>query len=148
MYLHRLFCILAENLQDILVFILHTQYTDNVVNCGKYSSIRSLREEKVMVFSSLIFLFVFLVLNLTIYLFIDNKYKNQVLLIFSLIFYAWGGPKYLILLAGETFASRFFALMIEQSRDKWQRKMLIMKMAQTMRVIMKVMKIKIMSAIP
>ena len=59
MYLHRLFCILAGNLQDILVFILHTQYTDNVVNCGKYSSIRSLREEKVMVFSSLIFLFVF-----------------------------------------------------------------------------------------
>ena len=126
MYLHRLFCILAGNLQDILVFILHTQYTDNVVDCGKYSSIRSLREEKVMVFSSLIFLFVFLVLNLTIYLFIDNKYKNQVLLIFSLIFYAWGGPKYLILLAGETFASWFFALMIEQSRDKWQRKMFML----------------------
>ena len=79
-----------------------------------------------MVFSSLIFLFVFLVLNLTIYLFIDNKYKNQVLLIFSLIFYAWGGPKYLILLAGETFASWFFALMIEQSRDKWQRKMFML----------------------
>lgn len=126
MYLHRLFCILSGNLQDILVFILHTQYTDNVVNCGTYSSIRSLREEKVMVFSSLIFLFVFLVLNLTIYLFIDNKYKNQVLLIFSLIFYAWGGPKYLILLAGETFASWFFALMIEQSRDKWQRKMFML----------------------
>nr|WP_307998339.1 hypothetical protein [uncultured Merdimonas sp.] len=51
-----------------------------------------------MVFSSLIFLFVFLVLNLTIYLLVDDKYKNKVLLIFSLIFYAWGGPKYLILL--------------------------------------------------
>ena len=38
-----------------------------------------------MVFSSLIFLFVFLVSNLIIYLLIDKKYKNKVLLIFSLI---------------------------------------------------------------
>ena len=42
-----------------------------------------------MVFSSLIFLFLFLVLNLTIYLFVKDKYKNIVLLVFSLIFYAW-----------------------------------------------------------
>ena len=61
-----------------------------------------------MVFSSLIFLFLFLVLNLTIYLFVKDKYKNIVLLVFSLIFYAWGGPKYLLLLVGETFASWFF----------------------------------------
>ena len=30
------------------------------------------------------------------------------------------------MLAGETFASWFFALMIEQSRDKWQRKMFML----------------------
>lgn len=76
-----------------------------------------------MVFSSLIFLFVFLVLNLTIYLLVDDKYKNKVLLIFSLIFYAWGGPKYLILLVGETFASWFFALKIQHSRNKQKRKL-------------------------
>lgn len=76
-----------------------------------------------MVFSSLIFLFVFLVSNLIIYLLIDKKYKNKVLLIFSLIFYAWGGPKYLILLVGETFASWFFALKIQHSKNKRSRKL-------------------------
>lgn len=76
-----------------------------------------------MVFSSLIFLFLFLVLNLTIYLFVKDKYKNIVLLVFSLIFYAWGGPKYLLLLVGETFASCFFALRIEKSENDRGRKL-------------------------
>ncbi|MFR9145857.1 MAG: MBOAT family O-acyltransferase [Mediterraneibacter sp.] len=76
-----------------------------------------------MVFSSLIFLFLFLVLNLTIYLCVKDKYKNIVLLVFSLIFYAWGGPKYLLLLVGETFASWFFALRIEKSENDRGRKL-------------------------
>ena len=76
-----------------------------------------------MVFSSLIFLFVFLVLNLTIYLLVNDRHKNKVLLVFSLIFYAWGGPKYLLLLVGETFASWFFALRIQNSQDDRRRKL-------------------------
>ena len=76
-----------------------------------------------MVFSSLIFLFVFLVLNLTIYLLVNDRHKNKVLLVFSLIFYAWGGPKYLLLLVGETFASWFFALQIQDSQDDRSRKL-------------------------
>lgn len=71
-----------------------------------------------MVFSSLLFVFLFLALNLMIYFFVDEKYKNWVLLIFSLIFYSWGGPKYVILLVGETAASWFFALQIEKSQEK------------------------------
>lgn len=70
-----------------------------------------------MVFSSLLFLFVFLVLNLVIYFFVDKKYKNTVLLVFSLIFYSWGGPQYLVLLAGETLASWFFALKIQETGE-------------------------------
>lgn len=76
-----------------------------------------------MVFSSLIFLFVFLVLNLAVYLFVGKKYRNKVLLTFSLIFYAWGGPAYLLLLVGETFASWFFAKNIEASQDARARKL-------------------------
>lgn len=71
-----------------------------------------------MVFSSLLFVFLFLALNLMIYFFVDEKYKNWVLLIFSLIFYSWGGPKYVILLVGETAASWFFALQIEKNQEK------------------------------
>lgn len=70
-----------------------------------------------MVFSSLIFLFLFLVLNLTIYLFVKDKYKNIVLLVFSLIFYAWGGPKYLLLLLLMAFISWFSALQIHRFRE-------------------------------
>ncbi len=65
-----------------------------------------------MVFSSLIFLFVFLVLNLAVYHLVPEHAKNKVLLIFSLVFYAWGGPRYLLLLVGETLISWFAALMI------------------------------------
>ena len=61
-----------------------------------------------MVFSSLLFVFLFLTLNLIVYFFVSEKKRNYVLLIFSLIFYAWGGPKFLILLVGETAASWFF----------------------------------------
>ena len=52
-----------------------------------------------MVFSSLLFVYVFLPLNLICYAaFSDIKKKNMCVLIFSLIFYSWTSPKYLILL--------------------------------------------------
>ena len=54
-----------------------------------------------MVFSSLIFVFVFLVLNLTALLFCGSiRTQNIVMLVSSLIFYAWGGPKLVFLLCG------------------------------------------------
>ena len=57
-----------------------------------------------MVFSSLFFLFVFLTLCYGIYLCMPSiKAKNAVLLIFSLIFYAWGGPPLVLLLCLMTF---------------------------------------------
>lgn len=68
-----------------------------------------------MVFSSLIFLFVFLVLNLVAYFLAPESAKNKVLLGFSLVFYAWGGPKYLLLLVGETLISWFVALMVQKA---------------------------------
>ncbi len=71
-----------------------------------------------MVFSSLIFLFIFLTLNLIVYFCADAKSQNKIMLIFSLIFYAWGGPRYLLLLVGETLISWFCALKIEEARQK------------------------------
>ena len=71
-----------------------------------------------MVFSSLFFVFFFLALNLLAYNFASTiKAKNMVMLIFSLIFYSWGGPKYLILLVGMVFVSWVFALLIRQYQD-------------------------------
>lgn len=52
-----------------------------------------------MLFSSLTFLFGFLPILLILYFILKKrKYKNIVLLIFSLIFYAWGEPKYIFLM--------------------------------------------------
>lgn len=69
-----------------------------------------------MVFSNLLFLYVFLPLNLLLYFLAkDIRTKNAIMLVFSLIFYAWGEPKYVILLVGMTFADWIFAMLIERS---------------------------------
>ena len=52
-----------------------------------------------MVFSSLTFLFFFLPLCVAAYFIFPNRvYRNTVLLIFSLFFYSWGEPKYIVLM--------------------------------------------------
>ena len=52
-----------------------------------------------MVFSSLLFVYAFLPLSLLVYYICpDRRTKNLSLLVFSLIFYAWGEPKYVLLL--------------------------------------------------
>ena len=51
-----------------------------------------------MLFSSIPFLFYFLPAVLLLYFLVPWKLKNAVLLIFSLVFYGWGEPKYLFLM--------------------------------------------------
>lgn len=51
-----------------------------------------------MVFSSLLFLFRFLPLVLILYYAVPAKFRNVVLFLFSLFFYAWGEPKYVFLM--------------------------------------------------
>ncbi len=51
-----------------------------------------------MVFSSLGFLFIFLPLTLLLYFLAPKRAKNSVLLVLSLIFYAWGEPSYIVLM--------------------------------------------------
>ena len=43
-----------------------------------------------MVFSSIVFLFTFLPISLLIYYISPKKLKNAILLLTSLVFYAWG----------------------------------------------------------
>ena len=78
-----------------------------------------------MVFSSLVFLFVFLVIHLIVYMAVPAKYHNVVLLVSSLIFYSWGGPQYLLLLVGDTFASWLFALLIERADSPGMKKLML-----------------------
>ncbi len=56
-----------------------------------------------MVFSSIVFLLYFLPIFLSIYFLADKRYKNFVILFFSIIFYSWGAPKFIFVLLGTTF---------------------------------------------
>ncbi len=72
-----------------------------------------------MVFSSLIFLYLFLPVCLLCYgLSPSITAKNVVLIIFSLVFYAWGEPVYILLLLGSVLVNYLFGLAIEHNKDK------------------------------
>ena len=78
-----------------------------------------------MVFSSLIFLYAFFPLSLLGCVLCRTKQqRNTVLLISSLIFYAWGEPVYVLLLMFMAFSSWFCALRVveggtQQIRRRW-----------------------------
>ena len=72
-----------------------------------------------MVFSSLIFLYAFLPLCLLAYaLCRDIRSKNICLLIFSIVFYTWGEPVYILLLLTMSFFDWWFALKIQHTDKK------------------------------
>lgn len=71
-----------------------------------------------MVFADLFFLYVFLPLCLLAYcLFKDIEKKNVVLIIFSLIFYAWGEPVYVLLLLFSAVFNWCMGLVIDRTRE-------------------------------
>ena len=70
-----------------------------------------------MVFSSLIFLFAYLVVTLTLYFLSPLKWRNVVLLITSLIFYGYGEPVYIFIMFLSIFIDYFHGLLVEKYRD-------------------------------
>jgi len=71
-----------------------------------------------MVFSSLIFIFIFLPVFFLLYFVSKDKYKNTVLLLASLFFYSWGEPKYVLLMVFSILINYIFARLIDKYRDK------------------------------
>lgn len=69
-----------------------------------------------MVFSSLIFMFVFLPIVLAIYYLVPFKLKNLVMLIASLFFYSWGEPVYIVLMVLSILVNYFGSLLISANR--------------------------------
>ena len=70
-----------------------------------------------MLFSSVTFLFFFLPIVFTLYYISLKKIKNYTLLLFSIIFYAWGGILYLPLLIISIMINYIFGLQIEKYKD-------------------------------
>ena len=72
-----------------------------------------------MVFADLLFIFLFLTMCLVLSTAMPtNRSKNVVLLVFSLVFYAWSGPWLLILLCGMTLVCYIGARRIEAVRPQ------------------------------
>ena len=71
-----------------------------------------------MVFSSAIFIFLFLPLVLLCYFLSPRKLKNYVLLFFSLVFYIFGGPKFLLVLLAVVLIDYVGAILIHKTNKK------------------------------
>lgn len=71
-----------------------------------------------MLFSSATFLFRFFPICLIGYYLLDKKFKNIFLLLMSLIFYAWGEPKFIVVMLISIFANYLFGLAVDKFREK------------------------------
>lgn len=72
-----------------------------------------------MVFSSLTFLYLFLPLAVLPYFLVKNRtWRNGLLLVLSLFFYAWGEPKYVVMMLAATVVAYAGGLAIETLRGR------------------------------
>ncbi len=77
-----------------------------------------------MVFSSNIFLFFFLPIFLIVYFVTPQKFRNYTLLLFSLVFYAYGAPDFVFLLVGECIINYFIVRGMAKSEKTSTKKLL------------------------
>ena len=71
-----------------------------------------------MLFSSIPFLFYFLPCTLLCYYIVPFRWKNFVLLLFSLVFYAWGEPIYILLMLVSIVLGYIEGRLIERQQDQ------------------------------
>ena len=75
-----------------------------------------------MVFSSLLFLYVFLPIALFLYYISPKKIKNFTLFILSLIFYAWGEPIYVGIMLFSSVFDYCNGRLLNKFKEDWKRK--------------------------
>lgn len=78
-----------------------------------------------MLFSSIPFLYYFLPCVILLYLIAPKCLKNTVLLLASLVFYAWGEPKYVVLMTVTVLLGYVLGLLIERFKGKWPAKLFL-----------------------
>ena len=71
-----------------------------------------------MVFSSNLFLFFFLPIFLIAYFITPKKFRNYTLLLFSLVFYAYGAPDFVLVLVGECIINYFLVRAMGSEKRK------------------------------
>jgi alginate O-acetyltransferase complex protein AlgI len=78
-----------------------------------------------MVFSSNIFLFIFLPIFLWAYQITPTKFKNLLILLFSIFFYAWGAPTFIVTLLVSMILNYFVVQQMAKTNDKNRRLLLL-----------------------
>ena len=78
-----------------------------------------------MVFSSIVFLLFFLPAFLLLYYLADKKYKNIVILIFSILFYGWGAPKFIFVILGVTFLDFYLVKWMSNTQTRLYRRIML-----------------------
>lgn len=86
-----------------------------------------------MVFSATIFLLYFLPLFLLVYFTVPVRLRNLVLLIFSVVFYAWGAPKFILILVASVLIT-FYIIRRMHAEGRSQRKKLLLTAALVLNV--------------
>ena len=71
-----------------------------------------------MVFSSAVFLIVFLPITFIVNVFLNNKLSNIWLLLASLFFYAWGEPFFVLLMMASIIMNWLIGILIAKSNNK------------------------------
>ena len=71
-----------------------------------------------MIFSSLLFLFRFLPIVLLLYFVVPKRFRNAVLFVSSLIFYAWGEPVYVVLMLFSTLVDFTHGMIITKAKEQ------------------------------
>ena len=71
-----------------------------------------------MVFTSISFIYYFLTLLLICYFVVPKKFRNIILLMFSVLFYFYGEPKYILLMLIEVLISYVVGLLIDKYKSK------------------------------
>ena len=70
-----------------------------------------------MVFSSILFLFLYLPLTLGIYYITPRRWRNLALLVLNLIFYGWGEPIYVLIMIFSILVDYSHGLLIARHRE-------------------------------
>ncbi len=79
----------------------------------------------IMVFSSAIFVFYFLPLFFLAYYLVPGRWKNVVILAGSILFYAWGAPRFIFVILGTTALDFFLVHLMDRQAIAWKRKALL-----------------------
>src|SRR6187455_2257047 len=78
-----------------------------------------------MVFSSTVFLFLFLPVALGLYFLSPGRFKNHVLLACSLFFYAWGEKAFVLVMLATILVNYAYGLLIDRFRGERRSKIIL-----------------------